>query len=81
MTAPKTIDADEAYYVNARCPQCGADELVPVTILAILKRTRDDAVLGVKVAQRAQEHKCGQTALTVISETGEIVQLDLGGAR
>jgi predicted RNA-binding Zn-ribbon protein involved in translation (DUF1610 family) len=81
MTAPKTITADEAYYASVTCPQCGADEVVPVTILARLTKTRDDSKLGVKVAQKSQEHKCGQTSLTVMSETGEIVQLGLGDVR
>ena len=75
---PETIPADgELRYAQAKCPHCGQTDLVPVVILPRLVTLPEESKLGVKVAQKAQDHKCGQTTLTVVAETGEVIQLDL----
>lgn len=76
MTASRDIEADEAYYVSVLCPHCRQEEIVPVTLLAQLTRTKEDSKLGVKVGQKKQDHRCGQSTLTVVSSTGEIVHAD-----
>lgn len=73
----QTIKADAGYYVQTVCPQCGVEELVPLTLLARLDKTRDESKVALKAKQKAQDHKCGQTTLTIVSETGEIVHLGL----
>ena len=74
----KTIEADAIYHVRTVCPHCGEDALVPLGLQSRLERTKDEAKLGLKASQKKQDHKCGQTTLTVVAETGEIVTLDAG---
>lgn len=81
MSEHKIIDGDALYHVEAACPHCGQTQLVPMGVQARLERTRDDAKLGLKVSQKKQDHKCGQTALTVVAETGEVISLDLDGGQ
>lgn len=73
----QTIKADAPYYVQTKCPQCGVEELIPLGLIARLDKTASEAKLGLGAKQKAQDHKCGQTTLTIVSETGEIVQLGL----
>lgn len=84
MSDTPTIPADgDLMYAQVRCPNCAAEDLIPVTVVPRLVTVPGEAKLGVKVSQKARDHRCGQTSLTVVGETGEIVgQLDIdGGAR
>lgn len=70
------------HYAEVRCPNCGADDLIPVSVVPRLVTIPGEGKLGVKVAQKARDHRCGQTAITIVGDTGEIVgQLDLDGGQ
>lgn len=72
-----SIKADTSYWVDVVCPQCGETDTVPLHLAARIEKTRDEAKLGVKAGSKKVDHRCGQTTLTVVAETGEIVQLGL----
>jgi hypothetical protein len=63
------------HWVSVVCPGCGVTEHVPLTLTAKLVRTDEDSKLGVGASSKARDHTCGQTAITVVAETGEILQL------
>jgi len=75
-----TITADASYWVEVTCPQCGETETIPMGVAAKVEKTKDEAKLGVKVSQKKIDHRCGQMTMTVVAETGEIVQLGIGDA-
>lgn len=78
MSQTPTIETG-MYWVTATCPQCGQDEVIPVNLMPRLERTPEDSTISVKVAQKKAAHRCGQTSITVVSETGEITgQIELG---
>lgn len=53
--------------------------MIPVNLMPRLERTPEDSTISVKVAQKKAAHRCGQTSITVVSETGEITgQIELG---
>ncbi len=70
-----TIKADRSYWVNVTCPQCGETETIPAGMFAKVEKTKDEAKLGVKFSQKKVDHRCGQMTMTVVAETGEILQL------
>ena len=63
MSEPSTIPADAGYWVDVLCPSCGQREIVP----------KHETLLGVKAATKKTPHRCGQTSIQVVGETGEIV--------
>jgi hypothetical protein len=74
MTTP-TIPADTNYWVDVTCPQCGETETIPAGIAARIQKTKDEGKLGVKFTHKPVDHRCGQTTMTLVAESGEIVQL------
>lgn len=61
------------HWVTVECPACGVDELVSVTIGPKLVRTEDESKLGIRATSKPRDHRCGQTTITVVGETGEIL--------
>ncbi len=78
MTELHAIRANEVYVVLTPCPQCSEVEGVILTVEARMERTKAAGKVGLKLGQERVPHRCEQTALQVVAETGEIVQLDLG---
>jgi predicted RNA-binding Zn-ribbon protein involved in translation (DUF1610 family) len=79
MSAESDIRGDASYYVAVECPNCGELATIPLRLDVRLERTRDESKLGLKAGQKKVDHRCGQTSLTIVSETGEIVQLGIDG--
>ena len=69
----RVIESDALYYVRAVCPACDQVTEIPVRLDARLNRTRTDAALSLKVSQEKMPHRCGQTTMTVVAETGEVL--------
>ena len=74
-----TITADASYWVDVTCPQCGETATLPAGIVARVQKTKDETKLGVKFSHKPIDHRCGQMTMTVVAETGEIVQLGMDG--
>ncbi len=71
------IPADALYSVEVTCPHCGARDDVLLRIDSQVTAIKGDAKLGAKCTQKKLDHKCGQTSLTIVSETGEIMTLGM----
>lgn len=82
MSEPSTIPADAGYWVDVLCPSCGQREIVPLDLDAKVEKTKHETKLGVKASSKKIDHRCGQTAIQVVADTGEIVgQIGLDGVR
>lgn len=75
MGEVQKITGDEAYVVSVKCPACGGKEAVGLLLNSRLEQVAQEAKLGLKVKAGKRDHRCGQTA--IVSETGEIVRIDL----
>ena len=73
MSEPSTIPADAGYWVDVLCPYCHQREIVPLDLEAKVEKTKHETLLGVKAATKKTPHRCGQTSIQVVGETGEIV--------
>ena len=71
------ILADKLYTVDVVCPVCGAHADILLTIAGQLTKGKSEAKLGVKCGQKKVDHKCSTDRMMVVSESGEIVTLDL----
>lgn len=72
MTMP-SITADAGYWVDVTCPNCGQTEIIPLELTSRVERTRHETLIGIKAATKKIPHRCGQTSITVVGDTGEIV--------
>ncbi len=62
------------YLVDLECPQCHVGAQVVAEVGAVLKRTSDgDGTLALRVKSKAAVHVCGQAAITVDVQTGELL--------
>lgn len=80
MSGPELqrIKADDLFAVEVTCPHCSAREDILLRIDSQVTAIKGDAKLGAKCTQKKLDHKCGQQTLTIVAETGEIMQLGLG---
>lgn len=76
-----TIGGDGDYLVAVVCPGCGERDVVTLQLRARLETSRDEVRLGVRAKAGKRDHRCGQTSLTVLAETGEVLRLDMGEQR
>ena len=72
MTMP-SIAADTGYWVDVTCPNCGQTEILPLTLTSRMERTNHETLIGIKTSSKKIPHRCGQTSITVVGDTGEIV--------
>lgn len=75
MSANEYEQIDEGdYLVDLHCPQCQQPAQVVAEVGAVLKRTSDgDGTLALRVKSKPVAHVCGQSAITVDVQTGELL--------